>query len=58
MGRLVEGEDRSQSTLLPERLDDYVTQENPVRVVDGSRRTDPVNWPGCEGTWLAGAAGA
>jgi len=34
MGRFVEGEDRSQSTLLPERLDDYVTQDNPVRVVD------------------------
>ena len=33
-GRLVEGEYRSQSTLLPECLDDYVTQDNPVRVVD------------------------
>ena len=34
MGRFVESEDRSQSTLLPERLDDYVTEDNPVRVVD------------------------
>ncbi|EQD29251.1 transposase IS4 family protein, partial [mine drainage metagenome] len=34
MGRFVEGEDRSQSTLLPERLDDYVIEDNPVRVVD------------------------
>lgn len=34
MGRFVEGEDRSQSTLLPESLDDYVTEDNPVRVVD------------------------
>ena len=34
MGRFVEGEDRSQSTLLPERLDDYVSEDNPVRVVD------------------------
>jgi transposase len=34
MGRFVEGEDRSQSTLLPERLEDYVTEDNPVRVVD------------------------
>ncbi len=34
MGRFVEGEDRSQSTLLPERLDDYVGEDNPVRVVD------------------------
>ena len=34
MGRFVDGEDRSQSILLPERLDDYVTEDNPVRVVD------------------------
>ena len=34
MGRFVEGEDRSQSTLFPERLDDYVGEDNPVRVVD------------------------
>jgi len=34
MKRFVEGEDRSQSTLFPERLDDYVDEDNPVRVVD------------------------
>lgn len=34
MKRFVEGEDRSQSTLFPERLDDYVNEDNPVRVVD------------------------
>jgi transposase len=34
MKRFVEGEDRRQATLLPEYLDDYVTQENPVRVID------------------------
>ena len=34
MKRFVEGEDRSQSTLFPERLDDYVGEDNPVRVVD------------------------
>jgi len=34
MKRFVEGEDRSQSTLFPERLDDYVADDNPVRVVD------------------------
>jgi transposase len=34
MKRFVEGEDRSQSTLFPERLDDYVGADNPVRVVD------------------------
>lgn len=34
MGRFVEGEDRRQGVLLPEYLDDYVSEENPVRVVD------------------------
>jgi transposase len=34
MKRFVEGEDRRQATLLPECLDDYVSEENPVRVVD------------------------
>ena len=30
----VEGMDRDQVTLFPEALDDYVSQENPVRFVD------------------------
>jgi len=34
MGRFVEGEDRRQSFLLPATLDDYVTEDNPVRVVE------------------------
>src|ERR1700739_678954 len=34
MKRFVEGEDRRQAVLLPEYLDDYVTDDNPVRVVD------------------------
>jgi transposase len=34
MKRFVEGEDRTQGTLLPEHLDDYVAEQNPVRVVD------------------------
>jgi transposase len=34
MGRFVEGEDRRQSLLLPESLDDYVTDDNPVRVIE------------------------
>ena len=34
MKRFVEGEDRSQCTLFPERLDDYIDEDNPVRVVD------------------------
>src|SRR5277367_5879207 len=34
MGRFVEGEDRRQSLLLPDSLDDYVSEDNPVRVVE------------------------
>ena len=34
MKRFIEGEDRSQVTLLPECLDYYIGQDNPVRVVD------------------------
>jgi transposase len=34
MKRFVEGEDRNQAVLLPEYLEDYVSDDNPVRVVD------------------------
>jgi transposase len=34
MKRFIEGEDRHQVTLLPECLDDYIGEDNPVRVVD------------------------
>ncbi len=34
MGGFIEGDSRNQSTLLPDCLDDYITEENPVRVVD------------------------
>ncbi len=33
MRRFIQGENRTQVTLLPESLDDYVTDTNPVRVV-------------------------
>jgi hypothetical protein len=33
MGRFVEREDRRQSLLLPESLDEHVTEDNPVHVV-------------------------
>ena len=33
-GDIVEGEDRPQATLLPACLDEYVTEDNPVRVID------------------------
>lgn len=35
MERFVEGEDRRQATLLPEAVDDHVSEENPVRVIEG-----------------------
>ncbi len=34
MKRFVEGVDRSQSTLFPEQLEDWIGAENPVRVID------------------------
>ena len=34
MTRFVEGADRRQTMLLPDQVDDYVTEENPVRAVD------------------------
>lgn len=34
MKRFIEGESRTQSTLLPELLDEYIAETNPVRVVD------------------------
>lgn len=34
MKRFIEGADRHQVTLLPECLDDYVGEDNPVRIVD------------------------
>jgi transposase len=34
MKRYVVGQDRSQSTLFPEVLDEYIAEDNPVRVVD------------------------
>ena len=34
MGRFVEGVDRNQTTLFPECLDDWINEDNPVRVID------------------------
>jgi len=34
MKRYIEGEDRSQATLFPESLDDYIAEDNPVRVIE------------------------
>lgn len=34
MAGFIEGESRAQATLLPERLDDYIAENSPVRVID------------------------
>jgi transposase len=34
MKRFIEGEDRRQATLLPDCLEDYVSDDNPVRVIE------------------------
>ena len=34
MSRFIEGQDRSQSVLFPEQLEDWISEDNPVRVVD------------------------
>ena len=34
MSGFIEGENRHQSTLFPEALDDYVAEDNPARVID------------------------
>lgn len=34
MSGFIEGESRSQATLFPERIDDYIAEENAVRVID------------------------
>jgi len=32
--RFIEGVDRGQGTLFPERLEDWIDEDNPVRVID------------------------
>ena len=34
MGRFVEAADRSQAALFPDCLDDWIDEDNPVRVID------------------------
>ena len=34
MSGFIEGEDRCQATLFPERLDDDIAEDSPVRVID------------------------
>ena len=34
MSGFIEGEGRNQATLFPERIEDYIPEENAVRVID------------------------
>ena len=34
MPRYIEGEPRKQSTLFPERIEDYIDEDNPVRAIE------------------------
>ncbi len=34
MKRFIEGVDRSQTTLFPDRLEDWIDEDNPVHVID------------------------
>lgn len=34
MNRFIEGTDRSQATLFPDRLEDWIDEDNPVQVID------------------------
>ncbi len=49
MKRFIEGEDRSQTMLLPECLDDYIAEDNPVRAVDAFVEELDLNGLGFEG---------
>ena len=34
MSRFIEGKHRQQSTLFPRRIEDYITEDNPIRVIN------------------------
>jgi hypothetical protein len=34
MSRHIKGQSRTQTTLFPEAIDDFVTEDNPIRVID------------------------
>lgn len=54
MKRFIEGDDRSQVTLLPECLDDFIAEDNPVRVVDAFVEELDLHGLGFEGAEPAG----
>jgi transposase len=50
MKRFIEGQERGQVTLLPECLDDYIGEDNPVRVIDAFVDELDLRGLGFEGT--------
>lgn len=44
MRRFIEEDVRTQSTLLPETLDDYVTEDNPARAIDALATIYRCSW--------------
>jgi len=49
MRRFVEGIDRGQATLFPEYLEDWIDEDNPVRVIDGFVDKLDLTWLGFDG---------
>jgi hypothetical protein len=60
MGRFVQGMDRRQAAMLPECLEDWVDENNPVRAVDAGARVQDRFWLAAGGgvMGLAGVAAA
>ncbi|MCP2091941.1 UNVERIFIED_ORG: transposase [Paraburkholderia sediminicola] len=53
MGRFFEGVECSQTTFLPECLDDFIAEDNPVRIVDAFVEELELAFLGFEGTMRA-----
>lgn len=53
MSGFIQGEARHQTTLFPEALDDYITEENPIRVIDAF--VDSINLTQCSGSQCSGS---
>jgi hypothetical protein len=51
MRRFVEGADRGQSTLFPECLEDWIGEDNPVRVIDVFVDEAALTWTAGVAAW-------
>ena len=49
MSRFIEGQQRSQSVLFPEQLEDWISEDNPVRAVDAFVEELALAQPGFDG---------